>query len=203
MKLSADLILAAYERGLFPMGHPDTGAIEWYRPDPRAILPLDAFHVPRSLARVCRSGRFEIRTDRDFAGVLDGCADRPSTWITRDIRRAYLELHALGHAHSIEAYERGALAGGLYGVQVGGAFMGESMFHRATDASKACLVALVGLLRRLGFVLLDTQFTTRHLQMFGATLIPRVEYERRLRTALLRSPSWPAPGANVPCRESR
>ncbi|MBI2932461.1 MAG: leucyl/phenylalanyl-tRNA--protein transferase [Planctomycetes bacterium] len=188
--LTSKLILHAYRRGLFPMGDPRTGAIDWHAPDPRAILPLDAFHVPRSLARVCRSQRFELASDRDFEAVIDACARPTSTWITSEIRDAYVALHRDGHAHTIEAYAGGELAGGLYGVCVGGAFMGESMFHRRTDAGKVCLVALVGLLRRQGFALLDTQFITPHLRMFGAIEIPRAEYLDRLAAALRLSPAW-------------
>jgi len=190
VKLASQLLLDAYARGLFPMGDPATGEIRWYAPDPRAVLPLESFNVPRSLARVCRSGRFEVASNRDFEGVIDGCADRPTTWISGDIRRAYVALHRDGHAHSVEAYEKGRLAGGLYGVQVGAAFMGESMFHRAADASKVCLVALVALLRRQRFALLDIQFMTPHLKRFGAVEVPRSDYLRRLSAARRLSPRW-------------
>ncbi len=195
--LTPDVLLAAYRRGLFPMADPKTRAVDWYAPDPRAILPLDGFRVSRSLRRACRSGTFEVWSDRDFEGTIDGCAARRETWISPQIRAAYLALHRLGHAHSVEAWRDGALAGGLYGVHVGGAFMGESMFHRATDASKVALVALVAAMRRQGFVLLDIQFMTRHLYSFGAMEITRTEYLRRLAAALRLSPAWPS--GRLPC----
>ena len=188
--LTAELVLDAYRRGIFPMGQPGTSRVDWYAPDPRAVLPLDGFRVPRSLRRVCRSGRFEVVSDRDFDAVIDGCAQRPSTWISPAIRKAYVALHREGHAHSVEAYERGVLAGGLYGVRAGAAFMGESMFHRRTDASKVALVGLVALLRRQGFTLLDIQFMTPLLAGFGAREIPRAEYGRLLATALKSAPKW-------------
>jgi leucyl/phenylalanyl-tRNA--protein transferase len=158
--LTPEIVLQAYRRGAFPMGDPLTHAIEWYDPNPRAVVPLDGLHVTRTLRRVYRSGRFLLRSDAAFAAVIDACAARDPTWITPPIRAAYVALHGQGHAHSVEAWVDGRLVGGLYGVHLGGAFMGESMFHVATDASKVCLVALVGLLRGAGFVLLDTQFLT-------------------------------------------
>ncbi len=188
--MTPDLLLKAYRRGVFPMGHSGTSRIDWYEPDPRAIVPLDAFRVSRSLRRACESKRFDVVTDRDFEGVIDGCAKRQSTWISPPVRDAYVELHRAGHAHSIEAYAGDQLAGGLYGVRLGGAFMGESMFHRRTNASKVALVALVALMRRQGFTLLDIQFMTPHLASFGAVEIPRTEYMSRLRAALQLSPRW-------------
>src|SRR5262245_42692407 len=173
------------------MGDPRTGMVEWYDPDPRAILPLEDFHVPQTLLRLCKRSPFEIVTDSAFEAVIDACANRALTWITPPIRKVYVALHKRGHAHSIEAWRGGKLVGGLYGVQLGGAFMGESMFHHATDASKVCLVALVALLRRLGFALLDTQFMTDHLAKFGAIDIPRASYLRRLAVAVELSPRWP------------
>jgi len=195
--LTPDVLLAAYRRGLFPMADPKTRAVDWYAPDPRAILPLDGFRVSRSLRRACRSGGFEVWSDRDFEGTIDGCAARRETWISPQIRAAYAALHRLGHAHSVEAWRDGALVGGLYGVHAGGAFMGESMFHRATDASKVALVALVAAMRRRGFALLDIQFMTRHLYSFGAMEITRAEYLRRLAAALRLSPAWPS--GRLPC----
>jgi leucyl/phenylalanyl-tRNA---protein transferase len=180
-------LLAAYRRGLFPMADPFDGSLAFYEADPRGILPLDAFHAPRRLLRYMK--RFEFAFDRDFAGVIDGCA-RPVTWISRDIREAYLELHRAGHAHTVEAYRDGRLAGGLYGVQLGGAFMAESMFHAVSNASGACVVRLVEHLRSRGFVLLDIQQVLPNTARFGAVEIPRAEYLRRLAEALPQSPSW-------------
>ncbi len=164
----------------------DDGQIGWFSPDPRGVLPLDAFVVPARLARVVRQGRFEIAFDRDFAGVMQACADRPDdgTWISPEIFESYQALHRLGLAHSVEAWQGGRIVGGLYGVSLGGAFFGESMFHRVTDASKVALVALVERLRERGFVLLDIQWVTPHLRQFGAIEIPREEYLRRLEVAI-------------------
>lgn len=182
--LTPELIVAAYCQGIFPMADEFDGEIGWYSPDPRAIFPLDAFHVPRSLAKVIRRGVFEIRFDTAFEEVMWGCAEREETWISEEIVLAYTALHRSGLAHSVEAWYEGELAGGLYGVALGGAFMGESMFTRVTDASKVCLVALVERLRERGFVLLDSQMPTEHLAKFGQIVIPRAEYLRRLAAAL-------------------
>ena len=187
MKLSPGTVLSAYRRGLFPMAHPFTGELSWYDADPRGILPLDAFHAPRRLLRYMK--RFEFAFDRDFLGVIEGCA-RPVTWISREIRDVYLALHQAGHAHSVEAYQDGSLAGGLYGVQIGGAFMAESMFHVRSNASGACLVRLVEHLNRQGFSLLDIQEVLPNTARYGAREIPRSEYLARLGEALRRSPSW-------------
>lgn len=170
----------------------EDGEIGWFSPDPRGIVPLDAFHVPSRLARVVRRGTFEIATDRDFMGVMRACADRPDdgTWISDVILDTYEALYRLGLAHSVEAWREGRLVGGLYGVHLGGAFFGESMFHRETDASKVALVALVERLRRRGFTLLDTQWVTPHLAQFGAIEIPRVEYLMRLERALAKPCEW-------------
>jgi leucyl/phenylalanyl-tRNA---protein transferase len=170
------------------MGH-DDGTIGWYDPDPRAIFPLEAFHIPRRLARTIRSGRFEIRVDSAFSAVIDACAertaDREETWITKNIREAYIELHQAGIAHSVECWRENKLVGGLYGVAIRGLFAGESMFHRESDASKVALVHLVEHLRRNGFVLLDSQFIVGdHFRQFGIIEIPRAEYKRRLAAAL-------------------
>ena len=181
--LSPELVVAAYCRGIFPMADED-GEIGWYSPDPRAVFPLDAFHVPRSLAKTIRQGRFEVRVDTAFEAVMRGCAEREVTWISEELVRVYVELHRLGLGHSVEAWRDGRLVGGLYGVALGGAFMGESMFSREADASKVCLVALVERLRARGFVLLDSQLATEHLARFGQVEIPRRDYLRRLRTAL-------------------
>lgn len=179
-----DEILAAYAQGIFPMADEEDGRIAWYSPDPRAIFPLDAFHVPDTLAKTIRQRKFEVHVDRDFAGVIAGCAARDSTWISGGIRDAYTALHRAGHAHSVEAWKDGELVGGLYGVAIGGAFMGESMFSRATDASKVCLVHLVERMRERGYVLLDSQYPTEHLMKFGLILVRRAEYLRRLEGAL-------------------
>lgn len=181
--LTPELIVAAYCRGIFPMAD-EEGELGWYSPDPRAVFPLDAFHVPRSLAKTIRRGVFEVRVDTAFEAVMRGCADREVTWISEDIVGAYVALHGHGLAHSVEAWRGGQLVGGLYGVALGGAFMGESMFSRETDASKVCLVALVERLRERGFALLDSQIATEHLARFGQVEIPRRDYLRQLRAAL-------------------
>ncbi|MBI1271285.1 leucyl/phenylalanyl-tRNA--protein transferase [bacterium] len=178
-----DLVLSAYSQGIFPMGH-DDGTIRWYSPDPRCIFDFDQFHVPRRLMRTYKSGKFEMKVNSAWREVLRACADRDSTWITDDIFRVYTEMHEAGFAHSVEAYYEGKLAGGLYGVSIGGAFMGESMFHNVTDASKISLIYLVERLKSRGFVLLDSQYMTDHLSTLGAVLIPRQEYLRRLHKAL-------------------
>ncbi len=188
-RIPADLLLRAYASGVFPMAeNADDPEVFWVRPELRGIIPLDAFHLPKSLAKVVRQGRFDIRFDSDFAGVIDGCAEardgRTSTWINRPIREAYGELFARGYCHTVEAWREGKLVGGLYGVTLGGAFFGESMFSRETDASKVCLVHLVERLRARGFRLLDTQFTTEHLKRFGAIDVARKRYEQLLENAL-------------------
>ena len=160
------------------------GPIEWYRPDPRAIFDPQRVHLSRRLLRTVRRGAFDVRVNADFAGVLAACAARPDTWISPEIERVYGELHALGFAHSVEAYRDGALAGGLYGVALGGAFMGESMFHRATDASKVCFAHLVARLRERGFIVLDTQFMTEHLASLGAFYVSAAQYDAILARAL-------------------
>ncbi len=178
IELSPQLLLHAYANGLFPMAESAVASdLYWYDPDRRGILPLDGFHVPRKLRRTVRRGVFEVRVNTAFRAVMEGCAGaRPTTWINREILDIYCRLHELGHAHSVEAWKDGALAGGLYGVSLGGAFFGESMFSLATDASKVALVHLVARLRRGGFSLLDTQFVTDHLSQFGATEMPRDDY---------------------------
>ncbi len=183
-RLTSELLVRAYCMGAFPMADPADGSISWYAPDPRAVIPLERFHVPRSLARTIRRGRFEVRVNTAFAAVIGSCAARDETWISADVARAYTELHRLGLAHSVEVWEGGALAGGLYGVALGGAFFGESMFSRVADASKVTLVALVERLRTRGFTLLDTQFQTPHLARFGTEEIPREVYLTRLAAAL-------------------
>src|SRR6266436_1293291 len=154
-----DLLLQGYRMGVFPMAMED-GSIEWFSPDPRAILPLDQFHVPHGLRRSLREKIFEVKIDHRFGDVIESCAAREDTWINREIIESYIRLHELGHAHSVEAWSQGKLTGGLYGVAVGGAFFGESMFHHVTDASKIALAALVERLRARKFTLLDTQWLT-------------------------------------------
>ncbi len=183
-RLTPELLIRAYCAGVFPMADSRRGRLRWYAPDPRAIIPLDGFHVPRSLARTIRRGVFEVRVNTAFGDVIRACAARDETWISDEIIGAYEALHALGLAHSVESWQGHELAGGLYGVALGGAFFGESMFSRAADASKVALTALVDRLRARGFVLLDTQFLTPHLARFGAVEIPREEYLARLAAAL-------------------
>ncbi len=188
-RIPTDLLLKAYASGVFPMADSaDDPEVFWVRPEMRGVIPLDAFHIPKSLAKIIRQARFEIAYDRDFAAVIQGCAEerdvRRSTWINGPIREAYGRLFEIGHCHTVEAWREGRLVGGLYGVSLGRAFFGESMFSRETDASKVCLVHLVERLRARGFVLLDTQFTTDHLKRFGAIDVPRRKYERLLEDAL-------------------
>ena len=200
--LTPDLLVAAYRAGAFPMADPDDGdRIGWYAPDPRAVLPLDAFHVPKTLARTVRAGRYRVTVDAAFEAVVRACAapapGREQTWISDDIVRAYTELWRRGLGHSVECWaddgtERGRFAGGLYGVALGGAFFGESMVSRERDASKVALVWLVRRLRAGGFTLLDTQMSTPHLARFGVVEVSRAEYERRLGAALAVRADWHA-----------
>jgi leucyl/phenylalanyl-tRNA--protein transferase len=187
--LTPDLVLRAYRVGLFPMAHPRTGDIEWYAPDPRGVLPLDdRFHIPRSLRQAAR--RFLVTADRDFEKVIDGCARRRDTWISPEVRACYVELRRLGHAHSVESWQDGALAGGVYGVHIAGAFMAESTFYDRPDGGKVALVALVEHLRRRGFRLCDIQMVTPHTKRFGGIEISRDEYLKRLAEALTRPVEW-------------
>ena len=173
------LLLEAYRRGIFPMGMED-GEIGWFSPDPRTIIPLDQFHVPHGMKRALRKQNFEIHINRSFEKVMLACADREETWINDEILESYCNLHQLGYAHSVEAWKNGTLAGGLYGVAVGGAFFGESMFHTVTEASKAALFALVKRMQERNFTLLDVQWLTPHLRQFGALEISRIQYLKRL-----------------------
>ena len=187
--IPTELLLAAYASGWFPMAD-EEGVVSWYSPDPRGIMPIESFHVPSRLARVVRKGALQVEIDTAFEEVMRACAEAErepgdtGTWISEEIIESYCALHAQGCAHSIEVRQNGLLVGGLYGVALGGAFFGESMFHRATDASKVALVALVERLRSHGFLLLDTQWVTAHLQQFGAIEIPRPQYLRLLEQSL-------------------
>ncbi len=183
------LVINAYAQGIFPMAD-HLGRIRWYAPDPRAILEHDNLHISRSLRATIRKAIYEVRMDTDFEAVIRCCTDRESTWINEEFIRTYTQLHYAGMAHSVEAWKDGVLVGGLYGVSLGGAFMGESMFSHATDASKVCLVALVEHLKARGYVLHDVQFWTPHLATLGVTEIPRPVYERRLREALRLQCRW-------------
>ncbi len=202
-RLTPELLLAGYRQGIFPMAD-EHGEIGWYEPRWRAIIPLDErFHVPRRLARTVRSGVFTVTFDRAFSEVITACAEpapgRETTWISAEIIRAYCELHQLGYAHSVECWRDGELAGGLYGVALGGLFAGESMFHRVRDASKVALVHLVHHLRQNGFVLLDSQFIAGpHMLQFGTIEIPRAEYHRLLRVALMVKTTWQPPATPPP-----
>jgi leucyl/phenylalanyl-tRNA--protein transferase len=201
--LSPAILLRAYAEGIFPMaerrGDPE---LFWVSPEMRGIVPLDAFHVPKRLARTVKSDRFAVTADMAFADVMRACAeptpDRPESWINDEIVRLYPALHAAGHAHSIECWRDGRLVGGLYGVKLGAAFFGESMFTRERDASKVALVHLVARLRRGGFALLDTQFLTAHLARFGTIEMPRAQYHTLLARAISHEAEfyWPAPSGN-------
>jgi leucyl/phenylalanyl-tRNA---protein transferase len=209
IRLTPAMLLRAYAAGVFPMAESaDDPNLFWVDPTRRGIIPLDGFHIPRRLTRILRRGAFAVRCDSDFAGVVRGCAEagetRPSTWINDEIVRLYTALAAQGHAHSVECWldsgNGDELVGGLYGVSLGGAFFGESMFSRVTDASKVALVHLVARLRLGGYRLLDTQFVTPHLRRFGAVEISRARYHRLLADALGYSARFPAelpPGAEV------
>jgi leucyl/phenylalanyl-tRNA--protein transferase len=181
--IDPELLLQGYRLGVFPMALEDD-SIQWFSPDPRAILPLEDFHVPHALRRLVRKRVFGTTIDNAFSKVIEACAKREDTWINLEIIESYMRLHQLGCAHSVEAWKEGTLAGGLYGVSVGGAFFGESMFHHVTDASKIALVALVEHLRARKFALLDTQWLTPHLQQFGGLEISREHYLRLLRRAV-------------------
>ena len=194
--LTPSLLLRAYAAGIFPMAESaDDPELFWIDPERRGVLPLDTFHLPRRLRRTLRAEDFDIRCDRAFEAVIRGCAEptpeRARTWINEEIVHLYVALFHQGHAHSVEAWLADELVGGLYGVAIGGAFFGESMFSRVTDASKVALAHLVARLRLGGFRLLDTQFVTEHLRQFGATEIPRAEYHRRLAEALATTAYFP------------
>ena len=194
-EITPELMLRAYRSGLFPMAETRRGdKLYWLDPEQRGVLPLHDFHLPRRLRRTALSDAFTIQADRDFAGVIAACATpaegREDTWINRDIERLFTALHRQGHAHSVEAWQEGRLVGGLYGVVLGGAFFGESMFSLVRDASKVALVHLVARLRLGGFLLLATQFVTAHLSQFGAYEIPRAHYKAALDRAAAAPARW-------------
>jgi leucyl/phenylalanyl-tRNA---protein transferase len=190
VEITPEVLLKAYACGIFPMAESaDDPALYWIEPELRGVIPLDRFHIPERLKRTVRAETFSIRIDHDFEGVLDGCAEpqpgRAKTWINARIRKLYRKLHDIGHCHSVEAYHDGKLVGGLYGVNLGSAFFGESMFHRARDASKVALVHLVARLKMGGYKLLDTQYVTDHLRIFGAIEVPQPRYNKLLEAALV------------------
>jgi leucyl/phenylalanyl-tRNA--protein transferase len=194
MTLTPDLLLHGYSIGIFPMAEArDDPDIFWVDPRRRGVIPLEGFRISRSLARAIRSDRMSVSVNRDFAGVVDGCAERDETWINGEIRDLYVALHRLGRAHSIELWDGEDLAGGVYGVALGTAFFGESMFSRRRDASKIALAHLVDRLRQAGFTLFDTQFLTAHLASLGGIEITRAEYHRRLAAALRGAADFTAP----------
>lgn len=193
--ITPEILLRAYAAGVFPMAESaDDPSLFWVEPELRGIIPLDGFHVPGRLARTVRSDRFEVRIDHDFAAVIAACAesrpDRAETWINGRIRALYGELFMLGHVHTVECWRAGRLVGGLYGLSLGGAFFGESMFHRETDASKVALVHLVARLKRGGYQLLDTQFQTSHLAQFGTREISCDDYRTLLDAAIRADGEW-------------
>lgn len=195
VEITPDLLLRAYRAGLFPMAESRSGdRLYWLDPESRGILPLDGFHLPRRLLRTTLNGPYAVTADAAFPQVISACAapapGREDSWINPEIERLFNDLHRSGEGHSVEVWQEGALVGGLYGVALGGAFFGESMFSRARDASKVALVHLVARLRLGGFTLLDTQFTTEHLSQFGTVEIPRAEYKRRLTEALAVPARW-------------
>ncbi len=184
LQIDPELLLSAYASGIFPMADEESGEISWYSPDPRGILPLDGLKVSRSLRQLFHKQAFSIECNKAFETVMRRCAERDETWISEGLIRSYIRLHAMGYAHSVEAWQGDLLVGGLYGVSLGGAFFGESMFSAVTGASKLCLVALVGRLNERRYQLLDTQYLTPHLASLGAMEIPRDEYLDRLRKAI-------------------
>ncbi|WP_420586521.1 leucyl/phenylalanyl-tRNA--protein transferase [Ruegeria sp.] len=199
MSLSPELLLHGYSIGIFPMAeHRDAAELFWVDPKLRGVFPLDGFHVSRSLARRIRKSGFSVTINQDFAGVVDGCADRADTWINAELRDLYQQIHDSGQAHSLEVWDGDHLVGGVYGVTVGAAFFGESMFSRRTDASKIALAYLVDRLRQTGFRLFDTQFLTAHLASLGAIEIPRAQYRLELEEAINASADFTAPLNQLP-----
>ena len=203
IEITPEVLLKAYACGIFPMAESaEDPALYWLEPEKRGVIPLDRFHLPSRLARTVRSDRFTITVNRDFDAVLEGCAEprpgRPRTWINARIRVLYRKLHDRRHCHSLEVYDGETLVGGLYGVTLGRAFFGESMFHRARDASKVALVHLIARLKAGGFKLLDTQFVTDHLRTFGAIEVPRRQYHKLLEAALAGEGDFAALGTKAP-----
>jgi leucyl/phenylalanyl-tRNA--protein transferase len=203
IEITPEVLLKAYACGIFPMAESaEDPALYWLEPEKRGVIPLDRFHLPSRLARTVRSDRFTVTVNRDFDAVLEGCAEsragRPRTWINTRIRVLYRKLHDRRHCHSLEVYDGETLAGGLYGVTLGRAFFGESMFHRARDASKVALVHLIARLKAGGFKLLDTQFVTDHLRTFGAIEVPRRQYHKLLEAALTGEGDFAALGTKGP-----
>ncbi len=197
--ITPELVLHAYAAGIFPMAeHRNDPEVFWVEPRRRGIIPLDGFHMSRSLARRIRQGRYDVTINTAFDEVIDACANRTETWINDQIRSLYSQLHDKGHAHSLEIRHDGQLSGGVYGLAIGAAFFGESMFSHQRDASKIALAWLVDRLRRGGFMLMDTQFITPHLASLGAIEIPRAEYRRRLDAALAHSADFTAPPLATP-----
>lgn len=192
--LDVDFIILAYRSGYFPMADSRRGRVSWYSPDPRAIIPLETVHLSRSLRRTVAKNLFDIRVDSSFEEVIRACADRKDTWISDGIIGAYTDLHHRGFAHSVEAWKDGRLAGGLYGIAIGAAFFGESMFTRVTDASKVAFAALVQILHEREYQLLDTQFVNEHMLQFGPVEIPRQEYLAMLTRAVAEADRFPRGG---------
>lgn len=193
--LTPETLLRAYALGIFPMAESrEADTIHWVDPRRRGVFPLDGFRISRSLARAIGRGDYAVTADHAFAAVLDACADRPETWINAEIAALYRALHAAGHAHSVEVWRDGGLIGGIFGVTLGAAFFGESMFSRATDASKIALAWTMHRLRAGGFRLFDTQFLTPHLASLGAVEIGREEYHRRLAAAIAATARFDPPG---------
>jgi leucyl/phenylalanyl-tRNA--protein transferase len=189
-RLSPELLISAYSRGYFPM--PDQGSpdIIWLKPDPRAIIPLNAYHVSRSLQKIIKRANYQVTFNQDFLKVIEGCAHRPDTWITPEFKSAYHQLHQVGFCHSVEIWQEEELVGGTYGVAIRGAFFAESMFHKKANMSKIALYHLVEHLNEMGFLLLECQFVTKHLSSLGATSISDLEYMIRLEEALKQSCSF-------------
>ncbi len=182
--LLPEVVVMGYRQGFFPMGDPDTGQVYWHRPDPRAIIPLDAVRISRSLRQTLRKNLYETTINASFDTVILRCSERPDTWITDDIISTYSELHSMGYAHSIETWHNGKIVGGLYGVAINGAFFGESMFSHSSDASKTAFVRLIHHLHKRGFTLLDTQYINQFTATLGAIEIPDTLYQQHLHIAL-------------------
>lgn len=192
LTVTPELLEEGYRRGIFPMGHEGERAFTWHEPDPRGVIPLDAYHVPTSLRRRMRRGGYEVTVDRAFGEVVQQCAARPGVWLTPKLIAVYEEMHRRGQAHSLEVWVEGQLAGGIFGVHLGAAFFAESKFHRVTDMSKVALAELLERLRGAGFLLFDVQYWTPHLGQFGTVEISKEEYRARLRAALRMECRFPA-----------